>query len=99
MAFGQEHVPQAESPGLLLELIDEARVVIPSRVARAQLGLDDGISAGSCQPPGTGDVARSWTGGLRDAFFLYELGHEVQRLLCPLAHSVFALGGEQKSWA
>lgn len=38
-ALGQEHVPQAQLARLVLELLDDGRVILPSVIAFAHLGL------------------------------------------------------------
>lgn len=45
MALGQEHVPKAQGPRLLLEIINDGRVGLPSCVALAQLSLQDCIGS------------------------------------------------------
>jgi hypothetical protein len=43
VAFGQEHVPQAELLGLFLEFFDDRRVALPAGVAFADLCFEDGV--------------------------------------------------------
>lgn len=43
MAGGKEEVPQAKAPGLFLEVLNQLGVGVPSRVALAELGVDDGV--------------------------------------------------------
>lgn len=43
MASGEEEVPQAKAPGLFLEVLNQLGVGVPSRVALAELGVDDGV--------------------------------------------------------
>lgn len=46
MSLGQEHIPETESSSLLLELIDDGGIVIPSGITTAQLSLKDWIGTG-----------------------------------------------------
>jgi hypothetical protein len=46
MTPGQEHVPKPEGLGLLLQIIDNSRVILPSRISAPYLGFEDGIGAG-----------------------------------------------------
>jgi hypothetical protein len=101
VALGQEHVPEPQRLGLLLEVLKNGRVGVPSRVTDADLGLEDGIGAGKMSDQRTCMRVSTWReteeaglcSGLRDAVFLDKLGNDVQRLLCPLAHAVTDLQG------
>lgn len=42
-ALGQEHVPETELLGLGLEILNDRRVGLPSRIAFANLGLENGV--------------------------------------------------------
>lgn len=44
MGLGQEHVPQAELLGLLLQLLHDDGGGLPPLLAFAQLGREDGIT-------------------------------------------------------
>lgn len=43
MALGEEHIPEPELLCLLLQVVDNGRVVIPSLRALTDLRLQDGI--------------------------------------------------------
>jgi hypothetical protein len=45
VTFGKEHVPKTETLSLLLEVVYDGRVALPSCVAFADLGLENGIRA------------------------------------------------------
>jgi hypothetical protein len=96
VAFGEEHVPEAELPGLDLELLDDGRVVLPSGVTFANLGLQDGIGSGrviaSAYASGYMAVGTQrglqWYCNIRDTFFLYKLGDDINCLLRGIANAI-----------
>jgi hypothetical protein len=95
VALGEEHVPEAEHPGLGLEVLDDGGVAGPSRVAFAGEGLNDGVGASSVSGSLRGSIV---CGHSRDTFFLDKLGDNVEGVLGPLAQSVEHLSKVSWSW-
>lgn len=84
VSSGEEHVPEAELAGLVLEILDDLGVGIPSGIAMAELGINDGVGTvmlGSCQyRKFLGSLDGSCEKCLRNAVLLDELGDDIDVL-------------------
>ena len=94
MTLGEEHVPETELPGLDLEVLDNLRVVLPAGIALTNLGFENGVgSVGERGGQRIGTAEEDWgrIGCSRNAFLLYKLGHNVERLLGSIADAIRGL--------
>jgi hypothetical protein len=83
MVLGQEHVPQAELLGLLLQLFHHDRGSCPSLLALAKLGGEDGVGGNTVFLDELLDLGRRSAGvcGTAMGSALYQ----VESLLSPVA--------------
>jgi hypothetical protein len=98
VAFGKEHIPQAQLSGLLLQVLDYLRAVVPA-ISITNLCFVKRVGSANSQMPlskmAPSGLRAPWTGrkmNLRDAAFFYKLLDNVESLLCMLADSGQCLG-------